>query len=133
MYNTRQKQILIDFFNKNTDKHYSIKEITDAVADNKIGKSTVYRLIEKMTGDGYIRRFRGKDGKSVLYQYVGENHECDRHFHLKCTECGLLIHLECKYIAELNKHINIHHRFNIDTSKTILYGLCSSCAEEAYK
>ena len=127
MYNTKQKQILIDFFKKNTDKQYSIKEISDAIVQDNIGKSTVYRLIDKMTEEGSIRRFRGS-GKSVLYQYVGEHHECDSHFHLKCVECGLLIHLECDYMSSLNKHINEHHKFEIDTSKTIFYGMCSNCS-----
>ena len=128
MYNTRQKRILIDFFSKNTDKHYSINEIADAISKDNIGKSTIYRLIEKMTEDGSLRRFRG-DGKSVLYQYVGKHNECDNHFHLKCVKCGILVHLECGYITTLNSHIEEHHKFEIDTSKTIFYGICSNCNE----
>lgn len=127
MYNTKQKKILLDYFKKNIDKHYSIKEITEEISDNNIGKSTVYRLIDKMTEEGTLRRFRGNDGKSVLYQYVGEHHECNGHFHLKCIECGLLIHLECDYMSSLNNHIKKHHNFDIDTSKTILYGICTGC------
>ena len=103
MYNTKQKQVLIDFFKKNNDRHYSIKEIADAISNNKIGKSTVYRLVDKMTTDGTIRRFRGNDGKSVLYQYIGEHSECNTHFHLKCTGCGILIHLDCDYMSSLNE------------------------------
>ncbi len=133
MYNTKQKQILIDYFKKNADKHYSIKEISDAISQKGIGKSTVYRLIDKMTADGSIRRFRGNDGKSVLYQFIGEHHECNSHFHLKCLECGLLVHLDCEYMSSLNKHINEHHSFDIDTSKTILYGMCSTCQKENVK
>ena len=129
MYNTKQKQILIDYFSKNTDKHYSIKEITDAVSDMNIGKSTVYRLVDKMTKDGSVRRFNGEDGKSVLYQYLGDFHECNKHFHLKCTKCGLLIHLDCEYINKLNEHIEEKHNFEIDNSRTFLYGICSSCNE----
>ena len=129
MYNTKQKQTLINFFKNNNDKQYSIKEITDALTPSNVGKSTIYRLIDKMTEEGCIRRFRGS-GKSVLYQYVGEHHECDSHFHLKCVECGLLIHLECDCMSTLNEHINEHHKFKIDTSKTILYGLCSHCRQK---
>lgn len=126
MYNTKQKQTLKDFFKNNKDKQYSINEITDTISQNNIGKSTIYRLIDKMTEEGSIRRFRG-EGKSVLYQYVGEHHECDSHFHLKCVDCGLLVHLECDYMRNLNEHITTHHKFDIDTSKTILYGVCSKC------
>ena len=129
MYNTKQKQILTDYFSKNNDKHYSIKEITEAVSDMNIGKSTIYRLIDKMTKDGSVRRLNGNDGKSVLYQYLGNSHECNKHFHLKCTKCGLLIHLECEYMNTLNEHIEESHKFEIDNSKTLIYGICSSCNE----
>ena len=127
MYKTKQKQILISFFEQNIDKQYSIKEITDAISKKSIGISTIYRLINKMSKDGLIRRFRGKDGKSVLYQYIGEHNECKGHFHLKCNECGILIHLNCDYINSFNNHINKHHKFDIDMSETILYGICSNC------
>lgn len=130
MYKTKQKQILINFFIKNPNRQYSIKEITDSISINGIGKSTVYRLIDKMTEDGTIRRFSGNDGKSVLYQYIGEHRECNNHFHLKCIKCGLLIHLECEYMTDLNKHIEEHHKFEIDNAKTVLYGLCSNCNEK---
>ena len=129
MYNTKQKQILINYFIRNANKHYSINEITDAVSGDKIGKSTVYRLIDKMTKEGTVRRFNGNDGKSVLYQYTGNNHECDKHFHLKCTKCGILIHLECEYMNSFNKHIEADHKFEIDNSKTLIYGICSNCNE----
>lgn len=133
MYNTKQKQVLTDYLSKNTDKHFSIKEITDAFSKSNIGKSTIYRLIDKMSKDGTVRRFRGNDGKSVLYQYIGEHNECNTHYHLKCTDCGQLIHLNCEYISSLNEHINQHHKFSIDTSKTILYGVCSKCNERYEK
>ena len=132
MYNTKQKQTLINYFNKNINKHYTIKEIVENVSLYKIGESTVYRLINKMTEEGTIRRFRGK-GKNVLYQYVGDHRECDNHFHLKCTECGLLVHLDCEYIHSLNKHINEHHKFDIDSAQTIFYGVCSDCRKEKSK
>ena len=133
MYKTKQKEILVDFFSKNTSKQYSIKEITDSITNKGIGKSTIYRLIDKMTEEGSIRRFRGNDGKSVLYQYTGQYNECNSHFHLKCTSCGLLIHLNCEYMTSLNNHINEHHNFNVDTGKTILYGICSECKERNLK
>ena len=133
MYKTKQKQILINFLKENTDKHFSIKEITDAVSNKNVGKSTIYRLIDKMTDDGSIRRFRGNNGKSVLYQYIGNYSECNSHFHLKCTKCGILIHLNCEHITSLNQHINKHHQFDIDTGKTILYGTCSACKESGVK
>ncbi len=131
MYNTKQKQLLINFFAENNNKQFSTKEINEYLCSkNKIGQSTVYRLISGLVEDGTIRRFRGSNAKSVVYQYVGSNHQCDKHFHLKCIECGLLIHLDCEHMEDLNSHINTEHNFDIDISKTILYGMCKACKEK---
>ena len=128
MYNTKQKIFLIEFFKENPEKQYSAKEISKFLCNNhKIGESTVYRLISKLVNEKKIRRFRGENAKSVVYQYAGDNNQCDRHFHLKCTECGALIHLNCEHMDKLNGHINAHHNFDIDISKTVLYGLCKNC------
>lgn len=131
MYNTKQKQALTEFFMQNNNRQYSAKEIAENMcAYAKIGKSTVYRLIDKMVSDGTLRRFRGADAKSVVYQYTGQNHECDSHFHLKCVNCGTLIHLECDSVSVLNQHIFTHHGFEVDPVKTVFYGLCKTCGRE---
>ena len=130
MYRTKQMEILIDYFERNPDKQYSAKEITEKICDNNsVGKSTVYRLINKLVNEGSIRRFRGDNAKSVVYQYVGRHRECDRHFHLKCVNCGLLVHLDCSYMKNFNEHIYSHHKFSIDASKAVLYVICEKCSQ----
>ena len=37
--------------------------------------------------------------------------------------------LGCDYLSDVNKHIYEHHRFRIDNSKTILFGLCEKCSD----
>lgn len=127
MYNTKQKKQLADFFKNNTSKQLSVNEIVMGICQNGSGKSTVYRLISKMVEDGTLIRLRGDDGKSILYQYAGEETGCAEHFHLKCTECGKLIHLDCDLFDKVGNHIKDEHQFIIDTRKTVLYGLCTDC------
>lgn len=127
MYNTKQKKQLDDFFKNNTSKQLSVNEIVMGICPNGSGKSTVYRLISKMVEDGTLIRLRGDDGKSILYQYAGEETGCAEHFHLKCTECGKLIHLDCDLFDKVGNHIKDEHQFIIDTKKTVLYGLCTDC------
>lgn len=127
MYNTKQKKQLADFFKNNTSKQLSVNEIVMGICPNGSGKSTVYRLISKMVEDGTLIRLRGDDGKSILYQYAGEETGCAEHFHLKCTECGKLIHLDCDLFDKVGNHIKDEHQFIIDTRKTVLYGLCTDC------
>ena len=127
MYKTKQKKQLAEFFKNNTSKQLSVNEIVMGVCPNGTGKSTVYRLISKMVEDGLLIRLRGDDGKSILYQYAGEGTGCAEHFHLKCTECGKLIHLDCDLFDKVGNHIKEEHQFIIDTKKTVLYGLCTDC------
>lgn len=127
-YNTKQKELLLNFLNANKNRHLSISEIANGVANEGIGKSTVYRRMTELCQKGVVRRFRGKDGKNVVYQFMDNDRNCDSHFHLKCTECGTLQHLDCESMDKINKHIKEHHGFMVDIGTTVLYGLCSECS-----
>ncbi len=129
-YKTKQKQMIYDFFAANPDRQFSAKEVSDSVKKQaEIGESTVYRLIKKLTEDGEIRRFSGKNVKSVVYQFANQSEHCHEHFHLKCSGCGELIHLDCGLVKEFENHMNSHHGFTIDHVKTIIYGTCAACGK----
>ena len=125
------ESILKDFLKSHHNRQFSIAEIVDSVKDSGIGKSTVYRNMSQLLQDGEVRRFRGNGGKSVVYQYVGEGHGCNGHFHLKCNECGLLTHIDCQSVMGIRDHISAHHDFSVDIGNTIFYGLCGSCQRKA--
>ncbi len=125
-YKTRQKQSVLSFIKINSDRQLTAAEIANGVEAENIGKSTVYRQISNLCEEGKIRRFRGENGKKVLYQYTGE-HKCHDHFHLKCQHCGKLIHLDCDHIDELRHHIMSDHDFSIDMISTVIYGTCKDC------
>ncbi len=125
-YKTRQKQSVLRFIKSNSNRQLTAAEIASGVEAESIGKSTVYRQIANLCEEGKIRRFRGENGKKVLYQYTGE-HQCHDHFHLKCQACGRLIHLDCKHIDNLRHHIKNDHDFSIDMISTVIYGTCSDC------
>lgn len=131
MYNTKQKEKLTDYFKKNMSRQLTINDIIDEVSKSgEAGKSTVYRQISKMVEDGELLRMHGDDSKSVVYQYMGEGTHCSEHFHLKCIECGELIHLDCRRLEKISKHIENEHNFKIDTRRTVFYGLCEKCANK---
>lgn len=90
-----------------------------------VGLTTVYRNLEKLCSSGEVRKFSGAG--SACYGFTGEN--CHSHFHLKCSSCGKLIHLECDYIEKLSEHVSAHHGFAVDNTKTVLYGTCGDCAK----
>ena len=127
MYQTKQKRQLIDFFKNNAKKPISMNEIIDAVCPDKKGKSTVYRIISQLTDSGTLIKMQD-DSKSVLYQYIGEGTDCSSHFHMKCSLCDTLLHLDCEHINKISEHILDEHNFILDTKKTVFYGICKECA-----
>ena len=126
-YSTKQRLILKEFLKLNRNRQFSINEIAEALGKNGIGKSTVYRNMSQLLDSGEIRRFRGKDGKSVLYQYVGHDNGCNGHFHLKCNGCGHLFHVDCESVMGIRDHISAHHDFAVDIGSTVFYGICGEC------
>lgn len=129
IYRTSQREILLDFLRSHPDEEFSTEEITNALCGNAIGKSTVYRLISKLCDDGDILR-TSVSGKKVLYRYIDKTHACDEHFHLKCCECGKIIHLDCELMEELASHIAGEHGFKLDPRSTVINGVCADCEKK---
>lgn len=128
-YNTRQRLKILECLKQNCEKHMTADEIHDKlkITGAEIGKSTVYRTLEKLIEENKVRRYISDEGKSACYQYIDENGDCTDHFHLKCTRCGRLIHLECGFLKDVEQHVFEHHRFTVDNTKTVLYGICGDC------
>ena len=127
MYNTKQKKLLDEYLLQNKSKQFSANDIISSICPNRNGSSTIYRLISKMVSDGTLVRISGNDGKKILYQYAGKETYCSKHFHLRCTKCGQLIHLDCPHLDNIGNHLKKEHNFSVDTLKTVFYGLCSNC------
>jgi len=124
-YNTKQKQIILDYLKDNKDKCLTINQIYDNLHDNHIGLTTIYRFLNKLYDEGKINKFLSEN-KEASYQYLIDDN-CMKHIHLKCINCGKIIHLDCHIINDFKDHINLEHGFSIDNSKTSIYGLCKEC------
>lgn len=132
-YNTEQRKMLLNYLKENSEREFSIDALSlelGEISGGKIGKSTIYRQVKELCRSGLLRRFR-KEGKTVVYQYMEHGGDCCNHFHLKCTACGRLVHLECADAENLAQHIKEKHDFVLDLSKTVLYGLCKECREKS--
>ncbi|MDE5764695.1 MAG: transcriptional repressor [Ruminococcus sp.] len=131
-YNTSQKEKLIDYLIKNKHRHTSVQEIDAYLRDigSPVGTATIYRRLDRLVEQGIVRKFviDGKTG--ACYQYVEDEKKCHEHFHLKCLNCGKLIHLSCEKLGSINNHIAERHGFVIDSSKTVFYGVCAECSAE---
>lgn len=117
---------MIEFLEKNTDRQMTASYMAEELAAAGVGKSTVFRQINELLSEGVLHRYRG-DGKQVVYQYSGRDRGCDKHFHLKCTVCGEVVHLDCQHIEKLKEHILKDHDFMVMPPQSVLYGLCGEC------
>lgn len=126
-YNTGKREKILAYLKENKDNSYSLEQICSAVTDGT-GKSTVYRLVSSLVGEGIVRRLAESNSRHVSYQFVGDGH-CSEHLHLKCLECGKLIHLDKEASFAVGQALGGKDNFTIDTT-ALLYGRCGGCNKE---
>lgn len=122
-YNTHQKKLLANFLKLNCDRAYTIEEISNEIP---VGKSTIYRLISKFVENGIVKRFPGETGRTFLYQYISCEH-CSAHLHMKCINCGKILHMDDSVSDNLLSNIMQGNDFSVDRSRTVLLGKCAHC------
>ncbi len=134
-YNTRQKQIIYDFLLNNAQSLLTCDEISFALKNSgtPVGKATLYRFLDSLVSSGNVRKVMDDSKKSAAYQLLDKELNCEGHMHLKCTCCGDFVHLGCDFMHSVGEHILEHHKFKIDNSKTLIYGVCSKCSEKVGK
>ena len=125
VYKTKQKDVIFNVI-KNYPKEFTSKDIYEKVKD-KTGLTTVYRVIEKLYQDGFLKK-SVKDNHETYYQYL-EKCDCENHFYLKCRNCQKLIHIDCDCIKDLSFHIKEKHQFKINQEQIIIDGICAKCEE----
>ena len=128
-YRTRQRERILQLLTERRGEHLSAEEVVDLLRREgaPVGRATVYRYLERLVEQGSARKYFLEGGAGCCYQYSG-GEDCREHFHLKCTGCGALFHVDCDYLDALERHVFDHHQFIIDNTKTVLYGLCAGCA-----
>lgn len=128
-YNTRQSAAILSYVASLGGRHVTAAQIVEHFEQEKapIGRTTVYRHLDKLANTGKVRRYSIDGISGACFGYIYEDKGCDEHFHLKCEECGALLHLECDLVNEIHRHILDRHTFQIDTTRTVFYGKCESC------
>lgn len=131
-YKTKQSAIVLQCLEGNSEKALTVDNIVDLLKQQgtPVGKTTVYRHIDKLVSQGSVRKFVSDSSTGATYQYMHNHHRCDEHFHLKCSLCGELVHLGCEFMKGIDEHIYSHHGFRVDNSKTVLYGICKNCSDK---
>ena len=123
-YHTAQRERLSSFIKESPNRQFTIDDLENALSD--VSKATIYRNVNQLVEDGVIRRFEKEGSRKFLYQYMG-NAECNEHFHIACSECGEVIHMDHEASESLINVFKNMTSFNLDASKTMIIGHCSGC------
>jgi Fur family ferric uptake transcriptional regulator len=128
-YNTQQRKLILDYMASLGGGHVTVNQMVRHFENEEaaIGQTTIYRHLEKLANDGKIRKYILSGGKSACYQYIEGGKKCRGHFHLKCEQCGDLIHLDCGLLDKIQRHLFKKHDFQINMLKTVFYGTCKKC------
>ena len=122
---------MVRFDQSHCDKPYTIAEIIENLkseydSDSIPGRSTVYRLIDKMVEEGAVKRFNMGHYRHFYYQIV-TSHKCHDHIHMKCTKCGKLLHMDDSETEKLLREVLKNTHFKVNREETTLLGLCDDC------
>lgn len=124
-YNTEKKKEILNIFAESPDRAYTAEEISAVLCPDGAGKSSVYRIISDFERSGEIRRIPNTESRQGLFQYM-RGGGCSEHLHLKCLDCGRLIHLDHLTTCELESKVLSSLGFEIDDG-SMLFGKCSVC------
>ena len=131
-YLTEQKKTLAAFLEQRGESAYSIEELIEELrreyGDRAPGKSTVYRLITKLVDEGSVKRFVKGNSRRFVYQAV-DRRSCHAHLHLRCTDCGKLIHLDHNVSDKLVDQVALSSDFSVNEAETVLLGKCKECKD----
>lgn len=129
-YNTQQKSLLTEFLEEHSDRPYTIEELAEELkteySEKAPGKSTLYRLINKLVAEGTVKRFVKGNSRHFLYQLAG-GEECHHHLHLKCMTCGKLLHMNHEQSEAVMTAILGSSSFEVDREQTTIFGRCAEC------
>jgi len=128
-YKTKQREAIFNYIVSLEGVHVTASQIEEHFEKEAvpIGRTTIYRNLEKLTNSGELRRYTTDGISGACYQHIGDKENCNIHLHLKCESCGQLQHLECETLGEIQRHVFCNHDFEVDALKTVLYGKCGNC------
>lgn len=125
-YNTGQRKRLLEYLKSNADSCLSASHIADALKDEEISISAVYRNLSDLEKSGKIRKLSQSGTRESLYQYI-DIEQCKDKLHLSCVKCGKIFHLNNNISEKLLKEVSDLDDFAINKSQSILYGTCGQC------
>ena len=130
-YNTGKKEQILSFLLNNASSAFTLEEISSAIVPDGRGKSTVYRIVSELVESKDVKRISDGKTRHCTYQYIGAD-ECFSHIHLKCRDCGKLIHLDENISQNFKNTLISYEGFSMEDGG-IIFGKCVDCKEDIFR
>ena len=125
-YITKQRKAFLSYLELHPDQSLTAKQIADALEGENISISAVYRNLCDLEAEGKIRRISRSGNREIFYQYTDAD-ACRSSLHLSCKKCGRTFHMGNQSVQLIVHNIAKNENFAIDTTDTLIYGVCKSC------
>ncbi|MBQ8682478.1 MAG: transcriptional repressor [Selenomonadales bacterium] len=124
---TPQRQIVLQVFLKQDDKHFSAEEVHKILRDQEyeIGLATVYRTLDLLVELAILQKIEFGDGCSRYeLSKVTDGHH---HHHLICLDCGEVMEFGDDLLETLESKIEAKCGFQIADHEVKFFGYCQKC------
>jgi Fur family ferric uptake transcriptional regulator len=110
-------------------KHFTAEDLAKIAQERgvKIGIATIYRQIDRLISDGIVLRHESPDLSSASFGYFDRSPNEKGGYHLICTNCKRVEHIDCESADSLTSHFLLSHNFHLDKRRTMFYGICANC------
>lgn len=125
-YMTKQRKALLAFLSAHADEELTARQMEQALSEQGISISAVYRNLADLEKEGKVRRSSKSGSREVYYLYT-DGSECRDCLHLSCEKCGKTYHMSMEGAQTLIDALAQSDEFTVDKSNTVLYGVCKSC------
>ena len=126
MYKTKQKSFIYDLLKQHKNQALSAIEIKKYCDDNNqnIGLSTIYRIVNNLCDENKLLKIL-RENKEAEYQLLHK--DCNNHIHIKCEQCGEIVHLDDKSTKKIIKNLDENYHIKLSLVASTLMGLCNNC------
>ncbi|MCL2205258.1 MAG: transcriptional repressor [Treponema sp.] len=120
--NTPQRKIILDAVIK-LNTHPTIEEVYGEIQREypSISKTTVYRNLRHLAGEGMLREVSLLDG---LERY---DVRTDKHYHFRCKQCDGAFDIDLEHMEGINDVIQKRYGFQVEGHNLLFTGVCQSC------
>ncbi|MBR1659668.1 MAG: transcriptional repressor [Oscillospiraceae bacterium] len=125
-YMTRQRREMLTYLSLHADELLTAQEIGEALRNDGVSLSAVYRNLSELEADGTLRRESRGGSREAAYRFVGAE-RCRGCLHLSCKKCGRTFHMDAGGAAALVDAVAKTEGFVVDKADTVLYGICEDC------